>query len=184
MGLDLNMKLELTPALRQLLLRVGGGVALLAAVLFVAVGMPLLETRALTEQIAQTRARTERQQQIMPAWSTLSSFTENATLIALLPPASQPVARSSVYTMPEQLSQTARALGVEPIDVALNPASLAQDPGTIQLTGVFAGQLDSVRGFLSVVATMPSLAGLDKMEVRAVDGHLELYLQLRFALTN
>jgi len=184
MGLDMNLKLELTPAMRQLALRVGGGLVLLSVVLYLAVGMPLREGQKLTEQIAQTRARTERQQQIMPVWGTLSSFSDNATLMALLPQAPQPIARSSVYTMPEQLSQTARALGVEPIDVALNPASLAQDPGTIQLTGVFAGPLDSVRGFLTVVATMPSLAGLDKMEVRAVDGHLELYLQLRFALTN
>lgn len=182
--LDMNLKLDITPELRQMALRLVLGTMLLCGVVYLAVGMPILEARRLTQEIAQTHQRAERQKLLMPSWALISQFSENATLAALLPPAPQPVPRTSVYTMPEQLSQTARALGVEPLEVNLNPASLAQDPGTIQLTGIFSGQLEGMRGFLSVVAGMPSLSTLDKMELRAVDGHLELFLQLRLALTN
>ena len=183
--MDLNQLMQkVTPEMRQLAARFALGGVLLLVVVYLAVGMPILESRRLSKEIVQARQMLERQKQLAPTWGMISQFSQNATIAALLPPALKPMARSSVYTLPEQLSQTARAMGLEPLEVALNPASLAQDPGTIQLTGVFSGQLEGVRGFLSVVVAMPSLSSLDKMEVRAVDGHLELFLQLRIALTN
>ncbi len=182
MDLKLDLKLALTPELRQMGLRAALGAALLVLVVFLALVMPLREGRRLEAETAQTRERTKRQQALLPAWATLSQFAQNATIAALLPPATVPAERARVYTVPDELSQMARALGVEPVDVTLNPASLAQNPNAIEVNGIFAGQIEGLRGLLGALAGLPSLAGVDKAEIRAVDGHLELYIQLRIAL--
>ncbi|MBA4358439.1 MAG: hypothetical protein C0405_12030, partial [Desulfovibrio sp.] len=70
------------------------------------------------------------------------------------------------------------------LEVTLNPASMGQDPSSIQAQGVFSGQIDAVREFLMGIARMPSLARIERVELRAADGRLELFLQLRIALAS
>lgn len=182
MALKLDMKLEITPELKQLGARAVLGAALLAAVLVLAVVMPLAEGRSLVRETAETRERAQRQQALLPTWATLSQFSSNATIAALLPPARQPIERARAYAVPDDIGQMARALGVEPVDVTLNPASLTKTPDAIEVNGVFAGPLDGLRGLLGGLAGMPWLDGVDKVELRSVDGHLEMYIQLRVAL--
>lgn len=182
MALKLDMKLELTPELRQVGARAALGAALLAAVVFLAVVMPLGEGRRLERETAETRERTKRQQALLPAWSTLSQFSSNATVGALLPPAKKPVERARAYAVPDDIAQMARALGADPVDVTLNPASLTKSPDAIEVNGVFAGPFDALRGLLGAFAAMPSLEAMDKVELRSVDGHLEMYIQMRVAL--
>lgn len=182
MALRLDMKLELTPELKQVGARAALGVALLAAVVFLAVVMPLAEGRRLTLETAETRERVKRQQKLLPTWASLSQFSSNATVAALLPPAKKPVERARAYAVPDDIAQMARAYGVDPVDVTLNPASLAKSPDAIEVNGVFAGPIDGLRGLLGGLAGMPWLEGVDKVELRSVDGHLEMYIQLRVAL--
>ncbi len=180
----LSKKLELTPELRALGLRVGLGLLLLAVAAYVMVFMSLREDARLAREIVDAREGIRRQQQILPAWATIASLSHNASLDALSLPAPEPVPRTRVYLMPEQLEHMARAVGLEPLEVTLNPATMAQDPSSIQAQGMFSGSLEGVRALLVDVARMPSLARLERVELRAVDGHLELFLQLRFALAN
>lgn len=182
MDLKLDMKLELTPELRQLGARLALGAALLGVVIFLAVVMPLNEGRRLERETVETREQTKRQQALLPVWSSLSQFTSNATVAALLPPPKKPVERAKAYAVPDDIAQMARALGVDPVDVTLNPGSLAKTPNAIELNAVFAGPFDGLRGLLGALAAMPSLEALDKIELRSVDGHLELYIQMRVAL--
>lgn len=182
MDFKLDMKLELTPELRHLGARIALGAALLAAVVFLAVVMPLGEGRRLGSEIAETRERAKRQQALLPTWATLSQFSSNSTVGALLPPAKKPVERAKAYAVPDDIAQMARALGVDPVDVTLNPASLTKSPDAIEVNGVFAGPFDALRGLLGGLAAMPSLEALDKVELRSVDGHLEMYIQMRVAL--
>jgi hypothetical protein len=120
----------------------------------------------------------------MPAWASIAGLSQNASLGAINVPKSEPVPRTRVYLMPEQISHMAQSVGLEPLEVTLNPASLGQDPSSIQIQGVFSGQLPAVREFLMSVARMPSLARIERVELRAADGRLELFLQLRIALAN
>ncbi|PKN07243.1 MAG: hypothetical protein CVU73_13380 [Deltaproteobacteria bacterium HGW-Deltaproteobacteria-8] len=180
----LNKKLELTPELRTLGLRVGLGLLLLAVAAYVMVYMSLREDARLTGEIIDVREGTRRQQLLIPAWATIASLSHNASLEAVSLPAPEPVPRTRVYLMPEQLEHMARAVGVEPLEVTLNPASMGQDPSSIQAQGMFSGSLEGVRALLMDVARMPSLARLERVELRAVDGRLELFLKLRFALAN
>ncbi|MGE4265151.1 MAG: hypothetical protein AB7E46_11850 [Desulfovibrio sp.] len=182
MALSLNMDITLTPELRQLGARVGIGAALLVGAVYLLAVMPLLEGRRLDREIAAQKAAIERQQKLMPALANLSLNADNATLDALLPPKAEPVPRAQAYLITEQLGHMAAAVGLEALDLSLDPASMAADPDTIQVQGVFSGELEAVRGFLLDLNQLPSLAQLDKVEIRAVDGRLEMLVQLRVAL--
>lgn len=182
MALALNMDIKLSPELRQLALRLGIGAVLLAAAIYLIAVMPLLEGRKLDQEILAEKAKIERQQKLMPTLASLSLGAGNATLEELLPPKAEPVPRSQAYLVTDQLSHMATAVGLEPLDVTLNAASMAQDPDTIQAQGVFSGQIDGVRAFLLALNRMPSLSRLEKVEIRAVDGRLEMMVQLRIAL--
>lgn len=182
MALSLNMEVKLSPELRQLALRVGIGVALLAVAVYLLAVMPLLEGRRLEREIAEEQARIERQLRLMPTLASLGQDAKNATLEELLPPKTEPMPRAQAYLVTEQLSHMAVALGLEALDVSLDPASMATDPNSIQVQGVFAGELASVRAFLLDLNQLPSLARVEKVELRAVDGRLEMMVQLRIAL--
>lgn len=184
MALSLNLDIKLTPELRQLGVRIGIGALLLAAAAYVLVAMPILQGRRLDAEIAAAKAALQRQQSLAPALASLEQGAQNASLASLLPPKSDPVPRTRVYLVPEEVGHMAKALGVEPLDVALNAASLAQDPDAIQLTGVFSGRLEGCRGLLMALGGMPSLARMERVEMRAVDGHIEMLVQMRIALTN
>lgn len=182
MALALNMDIKLTPELRQLGARVGIGAALLVAAVYLLAVMPLLEGRRLDREIAEQKATLERQQKLMPTLANLSLNADNATLEALLPPKAEPVPRAQAYLITEQLGHMATAVGLETLDVTLDPASMAADPDTIQVQGVFNGEMEAVRSFLLDLNKLPSLAQMDKVEIRAVDGRLEMMVQLRIAL--
>lgn len=182
MALALDMQIKLPPELRQLGLRVGLGAALLAAAAYVLAVAPLLEGRRLDQEILAEKVKMTRQQKLMPALASLNMNAHNATLEELLPPKAEPVPRAQAYQITERLGHMATASGLEPLDVTLNAASMAQDPDSIQAQGVFSGQIDGVRAFLLALNRMPSLSRLEKVEIRAVDGRLEMMVQLRIAL--
>jgi len=182
MALSLDMKLSLTPELRQLAIRVGIGALLFAAAAYVLVGMPVLEGRKLDAATAEIKAKMERQQKLLPAMADIAASAQNATLTALMAPKAEPMPRAQAYQVSEQLSHLATASGLEPLDVTLNTASLADDPDSIQAQGVFAGQMEGVRAFLMELSRLPSLSRLERVEIRAVEGRLEMMVQLRIAL--
>lgn len=182
MALKLDMPIALTAETRQMALRIGIGALLLAAAAYVLVVMPLLAGRKLDAEIASEKARLERQQAFLPTMSSLASGTQNATLAELVPARQEPVPRAQAYLLTEQLAHMATAAGLEPLDVSLSPASMAQDPNTIQAQGVFSGQMDGQRSLLLAICRMPSLSRLEKVEMRAVDGRLEMMVQMRIAL--
>ncbi len=174
----------LTPELRTLALRVGLGLLLLAVAGYVLVFMSVGEHARINLKITDVREQIRRQQVLLPAWASIAAMSHNASLDAVALPKAEPALRTRVYLMPEQLAHMARAVGVEPLEVTLNPASLGQDPTSIQAQGVFSGTLEGVRELLMSVARMPSLARLERVELRAADGRVELFLQLRIALAN
>ncbi|MHC1700205.1 MAG: hypothetical protein AB9900_04380 [Humidesulfovibrio sp.] len=180
----LNKTLALTPELRALAVRVGLGLLVLVVAGYILVFMSARQHARLTGELADIEERTRRQQALLPAWASIAALNQNASLGALSLPEPEPVPRTRVYLMPERLEHMARAVGVEPLEVTLNPASMGQDPSSIQAQGIFSGQLEGVRELLMSVARMPSLARLERVELRAVDGRLELFLQLRIALAN
>ncbi|MBA4357073.1 MAG: hypothetical protein C0405_05025 [Desulfovibrio sp.] len=184
MGLSLDMKLALTPEMRTLSLRVGLGLLVLLAALYVLVVMPMSERARINADITDTRERTQRQLALRPAWASIAGLSQNASLSAISVPNPEPVPRTRVYLMPEQIAHMARAVGLEPLEVTLNPASLGQDPSSIQAQGIFSGQMEGVRELLMGLARMPSLARMERVELRAAEGRLELFLQLRIALAN
>lgn len=182
MALKLDMPIALTAGTRQLAARIGIGALLLIAAAYVLVVMPLLEGRRLDAEIASEKARMERQQAFMPTVANLASGAQNATLVELAPAKLEPVPRAQAYLVTEQLAHMATAAGLEPLDVSLTPASMAQDPNSIQAQGVFSGQMEGQRSLLLAICRMPSLSRLEKVEIRAVDGRLEMMVQMRIAL--
>ncbi len=180
----LDKKLALSPELRPLALRVGLGLLVLAVAAYILVFVTVQEHERLEAEVVETRERAQRQMALLPAWSSIAALNQNASLGAVTVPRPEPVPRTRVYLMPEQIAHMARALGVEPLEVTLNPASLGQDPTSIQASGVFSGQMEGVRALLMDIGRAPWLARLERVELRAADGRLELFLQLRIALAD
>lgn len=177
----LNMELKLPPRLRQWAGRIGLGALLLAVVAYMLVGLPWREGRRLDRELAQDRQSLAHRQKIMPVLATLDA-RDNATIDALAIPKPRPVPRAQAYQLTEQLTQMATAAGLETLEATLNTATLAQEPDTIQAQGVFAGQVDGVRAMLLSIARMPSLARIERVEIRAVDDRLEMMVLMRVAL--
>jgi hypothetical protein len=184
MALQLNMKISLSPEMRQLAMRIGLGALVLALAAYVLVGMPLLEERRLIREIDAAKAKLARQQKLMPAIASLNTDARNATLTGLAAPKQEPAPRAQAYLLTEQLQHMGTAAGLEPLDVSLNTATMNQDPDSIQAQGVFAGQIDGVRALLLEISRMPSLSRIERVEIRAVDGRLEMMVLLRVALGN
>lgn len=182
MALSLNTPLRLPQSARPLAWRIGIGALLLAAAVYALVVMPLLDARRLDQDISQEQARLERRKTLMPAIANLGPGSQNATLADLVPAKQEPMPRAQAYLVTEQLAHMATAAGLQALDVSLNPASMALDPSSIQAQGAFSGQLPGMRTFLLDICRMPSLSRLEKVEIRAVDGRLEMLLQLRIAL--
>jgi len=180
----LSKKVVLTPQLRALVLRGLIGVLLLTVAGYVLVYLGLRQHARVAGEIAEVREQIRRQQALLPAWASIAAQSHNASLQQFVLPEPEPVPRTRVYLVPEQVSHMARALGVEPLEVTLNPASMGQDPSSIQVQGVFSGTLEGVRELLLSIGRMPSLARMERVELRAVDGRLEVFLQLRIALAN
>lgn len=184
MDLNMDVKQLLTPEVRALAVRVGLGLLLLLVAVYALVLHPMRARLNLETELAGVNERITRQQALMPAWLSISGAGQNATQGVASVPKAEPVPRTRVYLMPEQMAHMARAVGVEPLEVTLNPGSLAQDPSSIQAQGVFSGSVEGIRELLLSVARMPSLARMERVELRAADGRLELLLQVRIALAN
>jgi hypothetical protein len=184
MALRLDTPLNLPPEMRHLALRIGLGALVLLLAAYVLVGMPLLEGHKLDVSINTAKLKIDEQQKLLPTIANINVGAGNATLTEMEAPKLEPVPRAQAYLMTEQLTHMASAVGLETLDMSLNTASLAQDPDSIQAQGVFSGQNDGVRALLLELARMPSLARMERVEIRAVDGHLEMMVQLRIALGN
>ncbi|MDR3641061.1 MAG: hypothetical protein P4L39_07040 [Humidesulfovibrio sp.] len=182
MALRLDMPVTLSPEMRQLAMRIGLGALVVLLTAYVLVGMPLLEGRKLDASITETKLQLDGQQKLLPTIASISAGASNATLTAMEAPKPVPVPRAQAYLMTDQLKNMATAVGLETLDVTLNTAGMAQDPDTIQAQGMFSGQNDGVRAFLIELARLPSLARVERVEIRAVDGHLEMMVLLRIAL--
>jgi hypothetical protein len=181
MAVSLNMNITLTPEMRQLGMRIGLGAAVLAVAAYALVGIPFFEGRKLDAEIAQEKIRLARQQKLLPAIASLKSDEADAWK-ELAAPKAEPAPRAQAYLLTEQLSHMGTAAGLEPLDVTLNTGTMAQDPDTIQAQGVFSGQIEGVRAMLVAISRMPSLSRLERVEIRAVDGRLEMMVQMRVAL--
>ncbi len=181
MTLNLSKEIKLSPRMRQLAARFGLGALLLAVAAYVLVAMPWVEGRRLDRQLAQARQDLERRERIMPVLAGLNA-ADNDTIDALAAPKSRPLPRAQAYQLSEQLTRMATAAGLETLQATLNTATLAQEPDTIQAQGVFAGEVGGVRAMLKAIARMPSLARVERVEIRAVDDRLEMMVLLRVAL--
>lgn len=184
MALKLDLNLTLTREQRVLAGRCGIAAALVLAAAYLLVGMPLLEGHRLDREIVAEQATLARRQKLMPALASMSADANNATLNSLLAPKSEPLPRAQAYQVTEQLSHMATAAGLEPLDVSLSTATMAEDPDSIQALGVFSGQMECVYAFLVELGRMKSLSRMERVEIRAVDGRLEMMVQLRVALAN
>lgn len=184
MALRLDTRINVTPEMRQVALRVGLCALILLAAAYVLVIMPVLEARKLDAEIAAAQLQMERRQALMPALSSLTAGASNATIEELVPAKREPIPRAQAYLITEQLAHMATAVGMEPLDITLNTASMAEDASSIQAQGVFTGQMDPARALLLNICRMPSLSRLERVEIRAVDKRLEMMVLMRVALGN
>jgi hypothetical protein len=184
MALKLDLNITLTREQRQLVGRcaLAGGLLLLAA--YALVVKPVMDGHRLDKDIARAQATLAQRQKLLPVVAGMNADAGNATLTALMAPAREPLPRAQAYQVTEQLGHMATANGLEPLEVSLNTATMAEDPDSIQVQGMFSGQAEGVYALLMEIGRMKCLARMERVEIRAVDGRLEMMVLLRVALAN
>jgi len=182
MALALGVNFTMTKEIKQLAVRVAIGVALFLVATYVLIGIPILENRKLEAAIIAEKAAIDHRQKLMPILTSMSFGTDNATLTGMLAPKAEPMPRAQAYRATEELAGMAAAAGMETLDVSLNTASMGAGGDTLQVQGVFGGQIEGVNALLLAVGRMQCLARMERVEIRAVDGRLEMMLILRINL--
>jgi len=182
MALALGVNLAMTKELKQLAMRVAIGVVLFLVATYALIGIPILENRKLDAAIIAEKAAIGHRQKLMPILASMSFGADNATLTGMLAPKGEPMPRAQAYRATEELAGIAAAAGMETLDVSLNTASMGAGGDTLQVQGVFGGQIEGVYELLLAVGRMQCLAHVERVEIRAVDGRLEMMLLLRVRL--
>jgi len=178
----LPMNITMTKELKQLAIRVAIGVLLFLVATYALIGIPIMEGRKLSAAIIAERTAIDRRQKLVPILANMNTDVDNATLTGMLAPKQEPMPRAQAYRATEELAGMATAAGMETLDVSLNTASMGTEGDTLQMQGVFGGQIEGVRELLQAVGRMPSLTRVERVEIRAVDGRLEMMMVLRIAL--
>jgi hypothetical protein len=161
--------------------------AVLTLVLFAALAAALVlpARRRLAEvdaDIARTRGEIARQQALLPVLLKLKQAKSKEDAGSFGFPARAPLARTQLQNLPGMGQKVAESAGLTVLELNLDAASVLAERNRIQVQGVFSGSLSQFRIFFVALQNEPSLNRVEKVEVRAVSGGLEFYMQMRFAL--
>lgn len=177
------MKPALRPEDARLALKAA---AVLGLVLVLAAALVLPARRraaALRADLERVRADIARQETLAPAYARLVQAKARDAADGFGFPARQPLDRQKLQDLPGLIQDKAKAAGLEVLELNLDANSVLQDRDKVMIQGVFSGGLSQFRLFFVDLQGMPSLGRVERLEVRAVAGALEFFLQMRFALT-
>lgn len=136
-----------------------------------------LRGKRLDEQISATKYAILEQEMFSPLYQKLQNDLER-TLPGDLPLAQRaPLAKGGMNELPALVNRAASSAGYEALEVTVDPASLSQYPGRIMIRVVVSGPLNLFRDFFLSFSTLPFVDHLEKMEMRAVPGGVEVMLQ-------
>ena len=167
---------------RRLLVR-----SVLVLALFSALAVLLvLPTRhrlaAVDEEIVRARGGIAQQQAFAPALVKLQQAKLQEETAGFGFPSRTPLPRTQLQDLPGMIQRVAENAGLTVLELNLDAASVLAERNRIQIQGVFSGSLGQFRIFFVALQNEPSLSRVEKVEVRAVSGGLEFYMQMRFAL--
>lgn len=177
------MKLSVKPEDVRLAVK---AVVLLGLVLVLAAVLILPSRRraaALQQDLGRVRAEIALQETLAPAYAKLEQAKAQGAADDFGFPARKPLDRQRLQELPGLIQDKAKAAGLEVLELTLDANSVLQDRNKVMIQGVFSGGLSQFRLFFVDLQGMPSLGRVERLEVRAVAGGLEFFLQMRFALT-
>ena len=137
---------------------------------------------ALDADIARVRGEIARQQSFAPILAKLQQAKVQEDAAGFGFPARAPLPRTQLQDLPNLVQRVAESSGLTVLELNLDAASVLAEHNRIQLQGVFSGSLGQFRMFFVALQNEPSLSRVEKVEVRAVAGGLEFFMQMRFAL--
>ena len=155
---------------------------LLAGVLFI---YPVYsEVGRLETDIEAAKSDLVRQRIFLPEYVRLNDLAESAAKDLPPVPKGEPLPMDQVDTLPTVLQTMAAEAGLEPLDVVISPGSLKQGAPRIMLQCIVSGDLASFQRFYEALSGYPHLYGVSRLEMQAVPGGLEMFVELWMALGN
>lgn len=130
---------------------------------------------------AKIAAAEERKQQLaafLPSFARLNKLVEQGQGLDLPVPAGKPLEMAELDGLPDRLSRMGADSGLEPLDVVISPSSLREGTDRIMLQCVLAGKVDGFERFWRQLNALPCLDRVDRVEVQAVPGGLEFFVEL------
>lgn len=167
---------EHTPLLIKL-----GGVLVFFGGLFAAFIAPVMgEIDRFERQVQVASVAVMQQEVFLPVYAKLKTQGAEKVQARYPLPQLEPVGRLQIFDVPGAIERQAAETGLEVLQVSLNPAGAKA--AQVMLQGVFTGELGSFRNFFVGLNGLAFVQEIEKVEMRAVKGGMEYFLQFWVAL--
>ena len=137
----------------------------------------------LDDEIAAAKADLVRQRIFLPEYVRLKELAESADRDLPPVPRAEPLSMAQVEGLPAAIKTLAANAGLEPLDVIISPGSLKQGEPRIMMQCILAGDVGAFEDFFVALNGYPHLYAVDRLEMQAVPGGVEIFVELWIALS-
>lgn len=151
----------------------------LAAVLLYPAWLSLDRTRA---RLSALEGDLAEQEALLPLRASILSQKRDMPEVDVVVPELQPISRMQIFTVRERLSDVVRTARMEPLEVNMNALDVQPGAEEVAVDFVAAGDSADIRTLFVAVASLPYVKQIERFEVRAVRGGVEVFMGLRLAV--
>lgn len=151
----------------------------LAAVLLYPAWLSLDRTRA---RLSALEGDLAEQEALLPLRASILSQKRDMPEVDVVVPELQPISRMQIFTVRERLADVVRTARMEPLEVNMNALDVQPGAEEVAVDFVAAGDSADIRSLFVAVASLPYVKQIERFEVRAVRGGVEVFMGLRLAV--
>lgn len=128
--------------------------------------------------IAAMKSKLAEQDVYLPYYAKLQALQKNVPSLSLPLVKKAPLERNQAFGVVEEVERIAHGAGMDTLDIGVDQGALRAGLETTVLTGVFSGHKESFYDFYVAVESLPYVRKVKKVELRAVPGGVEVFLEL------
>lgn len=140
--------------------------------------LPVLEqSTTLHGEIHRIEDELKRQSIFLPEYLRLKTMLERDKAEEFILPAFVPVSIQEIEILPSKLVRLALDTGLEVLDTVVSPSSLRTGSGRMMMQCVVFGDMPRFQDFFHELSALPYVSEVDKVEMRAVPGGIEFFVE-------
>jgi len=152
-------------------------------ILYFAVLYPYQQSmKSADAKISRVTGLIEKQRALQPLYTEMAKRSENITRGTLPVPETKPLPRGAIDRVAPLFQKAADESGMQILSMKPNLQSVTGESGDMVVAVHLRGQFFDFRKFLVGVGAVPSLKGVDEIEIRQHDGLKEFSLTVRLAI--